>query len=228
MKLCECGCKKEVKETQRFIHGHNRRGSITSESTREKIGNKSRGRKFTDEDRNKMSNKQKELWNNPNGPYSGDRNKNISKTMRERGLMIKEKNHRWAGGNIRYFHEKARKLFGKDYCEICGKLKEQELSETNHGLGMHCKSNPKRYELMEESNWTTVCTKCHTKLDFNKRKLTEKEVLEIKNLLKQKKYNMQKIGRIYRVTGANIKSIRDNDSWSFLEENLESREEKVC
>lgn len=34
MKLCECGCGKEVKEKRRFIHGHNWKGKIHTKKTK--------------------------------------------------------------------------------------------------------------------------------------------------------------------------------------------------
>lgn len=45
MHLCECGCGLEVKEGNRFIHGHNSRGRPVSDETRKKIGDAHRGEK---------------------------------------------------------------------------------------------------------------------------------------------------------------------------------------
>ena len=45
MHLCECGCGLEVKEGNRFIHGHNSRGRPVSDETRKKIGDAQTGEK---------------------------------------------------------------------------------------------------------------------------------------------------------------------------------------
>lgn len=47
MTLCECGCGQEVKQGNRFICGHNRRGVEASDETRLKM---SRSHKTIDEE----------------------------------------------------------------------------------------------------------------------------------------------------------------------------------
>lgn len=45
MHLCKCGCGLEVKEGNRFIHGHNSRGRPVLDETRKKIGDAQTGEK---------------------------------------------------------------------------------------------------------------------------------------------------------------------------------------
>lgn len=66
--LCECGCGKPVaKIGNRFIHGHNMRGTThsVSEETRRKIGDKNRGRIFTAKQKENRLKLQLKGKNNP-------------------------------------------------------------------------------------------------------------------------------------------------------------------
>jgi len=49
MKLCECGCGREVAPDRRFIHGHNHKGKHLSEKNRLGIGRSNRGKVRTKE-----------------------------------------------------------------------------------------------------------------------------------------------------------------------------------
>ena len=64
-----------------------------------------------------------------------------------------------------YLHETSWKLFGKDICSLCNMTNEEHLQKYNCRLNMHCVSEPKNYELLEESNWETYCKECHGRID---------------------------------------------------------------
>lgn len=63
-----------------------------------------------------------------------------------------------------YGHYTARKLFGKDCCEICGVTKEY-VEKNNQYLEMHNTLIPKDYTVMEESAWMCLCKKCHKQIE---------------------------------------------------------------
>ena len=68
----------------------------------------------------------------------------------------------WNGGSYGYWHEQAKKLFGKDLCQKCNGISKGRIK-----LVMHCTSEPKDYTIMEESNWMTLCISCHNIVDKN-------------------------------------------------------------
>lgn len=74
----------------------------------------------------------------------------------------------WKGGVCEYetYHAKARKLFRKNKCEVCGMTNEEHKKRTGHNLSIHNNLKPKDYTVMESYAWTTVCEfGCHQTLE---------------------------------------------------------------
>jgi hypothetical protein len=75
------------------------------------------------------------------------------------------------GTNMVTYHMKARELFGKDHCEICGisNLEHIQKHKQNHRLSMHCYN--RNYSDLISENWVAVCEfGCHQSLDdYSKR-----------------------------------------------------------
>lgn len=80
-----------------------------------------------------------------------------------------DKNGMWNGGNINWFHARARELFSKNKCELCNMSDKDHKKEFKMSLHMHCKSG--NWEILEEQNWKCICIKCHRKIH----KLKEQE-----------------------------------------------------
>jgi hypothetical protein len=93
---------------------------------------------------------------------------------RREGKYFDERNPAWVGGNIQYWHDKARKLFGKKYCEVCGISNYLSLKVNNKKLEMHNCLNPKNYKQMDAKVWMTVCLACHSILETNGGKTRER------------------------------------------------------
>ena len=119
-----------------------------SKEVRERITNNLIGRTLTEEHRKNIG-----------VGVTGEKNGNYGKDLSG------ENNPSWIGGHKQYWHKLARQLFGKEKCEICGRTNEEEILDTGKQLAMHCTSIPKDYKLMEESNWKTLCIKCHASID---------------------------------------------------------------
>ncbi len=59
------------------------------------------------------------------------------------------------------WHTKAWKLFGLDFCEICGMTLDECLETFNRRFDMHCTLEPKDYSVMEVNAWQCLCKACH-------------------------------------------------------------------
>lgn len=184
MELCECGCLKEVsKEGNRFIVGHATRNKkawnkgLTKE-TDERVKNYSESGKgkrpnvipwnlgLTKEINEKIKIGGEKISKAKKGqnPWNYKLTKEIDERIKQYGKNeCGENNPHWSGGDVDYWHRKAWKLFGKNYCENCGKSNEDELNTKGTRLSMHCFS--RNYKIMLENNWMTVCQSCHTKID---------------------------------------------------------------
>ena len=82
----------------------------------------------------------------------------------------------WKGGAYTYYHTKARNLYLKDNCEICGATEEDSQLKNGCALHMHCAD--KNYKNLKEENWHTWCMQCHMK--FHKIGTTYKHTEEAK------------------------------------------------
>ncbi len=102
--------------------------------------------------------------------FKGSRNPMYGKDAWNKGIEMpwfREDNHpRWTGGCPEYCHDKARKLFEKDSCELCGRKEKEKYSNgVVKKLTMHCNGE---YRNFNPENWMCVCSECHkTKLDAN-------------------------------------------------------------
>ena len=71
---------------------------------------------------------------------------------------------RWKGGGSAYYHRNARKLFGKDYCEMCGISSQEYAKLSKRRPQMHCIDD--NYRNLSPENWITICGKCHFNFDL--------------------------------------------------------------
>ena len=49
---CQCGCEKEVKQGNKYVHGHARKGKVCSEETKAKMSVAQKGKKRSKKSRN--------------------------------------------------------------------------------------------------------------------------------------------------------------------------------
>jgi hypothetical protein len=170
---CWCGCGQVVRKGRKFIQGHNasgisragqRMGHIVTQETRDKISNKLMGHTHSEETRKKIG-----LAGKGKRPLLGTKrsSETIKKMSESRKALnlVGEKSASWKYGSYSYWHSIARKQFGKEVCDCCGMTQEESLCTYNHILDMHCVSLPKNYQLMEETNWSTLCRGCHIRLE---------------------------------------------------------------
>jgi len=152
-----CGClKKEYKHTpeikeqirKALMGNKSRTGQKNSEETRKRISKANKGRKLSPEHCRKLG-------------LTKIGNKNM--VGRKLSEETKKKLHdiNFKGGCYSYWHNKAKKNFGKDRCESCGitDRKCQELYKRR--LSMHNTLTPKDYSVMESHAWKCVCSQCH-------------------------------------------------------------------
>lgn len=71
-------------------------------------------------------------------------------------------------GQSVYWHIKARELYHKGICTVCGKLEAEELEESGKGLHMHCHNE--NYTDLSKDNWKEMCHKCHARFHKNLRR----------------------------------------------------------
>jgi hypothetical protein len=183
---CACGCGQEREEfdeygrQRKFIRGHNARVNLPNVCGRTGDKNPMFGYHHTKEARENQSKKHMGE-NNPMFGRTGDKNPMFGRTGDKSPLFgkhpseetrkkirlskIEEKNPAWKGGCYGYCHKKAKQLFYKNRCEVCNKNEEQEKIELGKLLSMHCVTFPKVYEWMHPSNWKTLCSKCHTRIE---------------------------------------------------------------
>ena len=189
--LCEYGCRQEASFLMTSGKWCCSDFYTKCPNNRKKNSDKNRGRLKTDEHRKKLSDtrigktyeelmgfekaqEQKELRRRQGRPKTGKNNPMYGKTHNANSIILmKEKNsgekhYGWKGGRSGYFHKKANKLFGLNYCELCN-ISFDKYSKTHKGkFDMHCTSNPKNYTIMEKSNWECLCRKCHKRRENDK------------------------------------------------------------
>lgn len=191
---CQCGCGQLVsKPGNKYIHGHHNRGArhnMKNPETAKKSGEtrkKSKLSKGTIKDSitlclcgcsqfvSKPGNKFiVGHWVRVNQPSKNPEVvKKISETKKSKnkgennGMYGQSgpKNPAWTGGDYRYWHTKARELFGLSCCELCGFTNKEHLELYKTRLHMHCTSIPKDYTIMESNNWQTLCVSCHGEIE---------------------------------------------------------------
>lgn len=152
-----------------------RKGQITSEETKKKIGDANRGRVLTDEHKEKL--RQAKL-KKPTRYWFGkkrndDTKRKISETkMNSVNTPRKEKHHNWNGGASRGYKQGYRKnllyrqwrtfVFERDNytCQECGKRGGVYI--TAHHIKSWAKYPEFRYDV---DNGTTLCEECHKLTD---------------------------------------------------------------
>jgi 5-methylcytosine-specific restriction endonuclease McrA len=64
-------------------------------------------------------------------------------------------------GSSQAYHNKARNLYGKQYCIRCGITKLLSLKVYNLYLHLHCIDG--NFRNLHKDNWKTLCVSCHAK-----------------------------------------------------------------
>ena len=69
----------------------------------------------------------------------------------------------WKGGGWHYSHIKARVLFGKKHCDLCGinLIVYEHRNKWKKNFEMHCVN--KDFRLLKKENWECLCASCHSK-----------------------------------------------------------------
>ena len=125
-------------------------GRSPSNKTREKISKALAGRMFSNKTLRKMSKSQ----SGKNHPFYGKLGKYSS---------------HWKGGKYSYWHRKAWKEFGKDYCEICGTTAIEYKKVSKSRFEMHNCLGPKNYTCMRSKAWLCLCNSCHKLIEGSER-----------------------------------------------------------
>ena len=115
-----------------------------------------------------MKKKMIEYYENNNNYYKGK-----SRPLHSKKLL--QPNEFGGKGNYGWYHARAHELFGKDKCEVCGKINKEELEYCKKGLIMHCKSD--NWTDLSDENWKCVCSKCHKKIHKNLRRFKNNEIM---------------------------------------------------
>ena len=166
--LCKCGCGERVSKVgNKYINGHWIRvnNPMDKPKSRLKVSEALKDRVFTKEWRRKISETLKGVLKGI--PKSEDHKRKIGEAMKgkcgpENGNWKEDCNHSSA------YHVKARKLFGKDCCEICGMVSEEHLKKYGCRFDMHYLLEPHDWTVMEQEAWQTLCKSCHVGLKNNK------------------------------------------------------------
>lgn len=107
------------------------------------------------------------------------------KTLRQ----LKRKKERYSEHRVST-HERARRHFGKNSCEMCGMTNEEHrLKYGNKGLQIHCMNGKNNYHIHNRENWKTLCVKCHARLHREIGDLNNIERIEIENKKPETKVN---------------------------------------
>lgn len=133
-----------------------------------------------------------------------------------------EKNINWKGNEAGYsaLHGWIDRNFIKT--EVCDDCSLNPSKTKNGKAKIHWANVSGRY-LRIRSDWQCLCYLCHKKFDYasiprgeqqGNSKLTEKEVLEIRETAKSGNY--PKLARIFNVTSSNIGDIVRRRSWKHI------------
>ena len=182
MKLCECGCGSQVK--YRFVRGHNVRvnNPVKNKEVRDKISASGKIAQNRPEVKAKLSASHLIAMNRPEVKAKSSASNLIAQNRPEvkakkSAAISGENNYQWQGGLTRYYHEKARELFGSPLCQRCGISLEEYLKTHKRQFDMHCVSGERKedYSILEQWNWRCVCRKCHEEIHKELRRLLKNE-----------------------------------------------------
>ena len=200
MKLCKCECGEEIIITKNhkingipsFLHGHNGKGILRSEKTRQKISLANKGRILSIKTRQKISlsllgNKytSKKTRNKLSIAQKGKKHseetrrkiseskmgfKHAEETKRKLSKYIGEKASNWQGGisfepYTHHFNNSLKKKIRKrddNLCQLCGKTEK----ENKRKLPIHHIDYVK--ENCNDENLLSLCTSCNGKVNFNR------------------------------------------------------------
>ena len=173
--ICECGCGKDVKEGNRFINGHHRRGKKLSAEHKKRISKSMKGRKISKEHMRKLAEINKDNKYALGYRHSNEAKKKIS------GCQIGEKHHNWRGGTSfapycpkfnNIFKESIREKFNRK-CFLCGEKENgRKLSVHHVNYDKECLCNDIKCEFVP------LCMSCHNKTSNGDREYYEALILE--------------------------------------------------
>jgi group I intron endonuclease len=122
--------------------------------------------------------------------------------------------------NYGYNVNEPRKIFLNRKCsqEIKELASKRMLGENNPMYGKFGKQHPKFNMKMSEENRKLISDKAKKRRgdDANNSKLTEKDVIEIRDKYKNDKYTQRELSLIYNVTQVTISNIIIKKSWSHI------------
>jgi len=182
--LCDYGCGKEAKflmtsgkwccedfytkcSNNRKKNSCKNLGKLKTEKHKKNISRAKLGKTYEEMMGEEKAKQQKELRRNQGKLKIGDKNPMFGKHQTNESIQktrIKitgKNNYGWKGGLGSYLHQKAKEMFGLNYCEKCKIPIEKYLKNHKINFDMHCTSKPKDYSIMEKSNWKCLCRKCH-------------------------------------------------------------------
>jgi len=187
MKLCACGCGKEIEPkayhkyvTSKYISGHNLKGRICSEKTREKIRKSNKGKFVSEETRIKQSESHKGHipWNKGKiGVHSKEVIKKISESLKE---VHKNPNSIYNSSSCKEKKSKAMKgrKYSKEHRRNISKAKERENNPNYKCLNPDCSKTCDRlcihhinYDKKDcgPYNLITLCFSCNGKANKNRK-----------------------------------------------------------
>ena len=182
MLKCKCGCGQEVtKESNRYILGHNWKGKKHSEESKEKMSDSLKGNKYnlgnkhSEETKRKMSEAKKGLkcyWFDKK--FSEESKHKMSESKKGK------KHPNWQGGisfepYCSRFNKELKEKIRNEYnrkCFLCGKNEEDNITKTNkfRKLSVHHVDMDKE-QGCNGKQWKLIplCLSCHTELHNNKK-----------------------------------------------------------
>lgn len=178
-----------------------------SEETKEKIRKAVTGWKHTDESKEKMS-----------IAHLGHKLPECTKAK-----MRGRHNKNWKGDMASYKAKHGRiisKYGTPQLCENCGVTKIPEGKKWWFEW-----ANISREYKYERSDWKRLCVLCHRKMDAHLQprgekskssKLKQYDIVLIRELLENSHISMQRIGRLFNVSGNAIYDIKNNKTWKHI------------